>query len=75
VEFRAEFYNILNHTNYYLPADPSSLGGTLGTTGATLGVGAVAPENVITGGTPTSGGQISSTFTPRVIQFGLKVLY
>jgi hypothetical protein len=53
VEFRAEFYNLLNHTNYYLP---STISGTQGAA-------------------PTAGGQITSTFTPRVIQFGLKVLY
>jgi hypothetical protein len=27
------------------------------------------------GGTPTSGGSITSTFEPRIIQFGLKVIY
>jgi len=27
------------------------------------------------GGTPTAGGIITSTFTPRVVQFGLKVIY
>ena len=27
------------------------------------------------GGAPTSGGQITSTFEPRIIQFGLKILY
>jgi hypothetical protein len=27
------------------------------------------------GGTPTSGGLITSTFTPRVVQFGLKIIY
>ncbi len=53
VEFRTEFYNLLNHTNLYLP---NTIGGTNGTTA-------------------TTGGIISSTFTPRVIQFGLKVLY
>jgi hypothetical protein len=53
VEFRTEFYNILNHTNLYLP-------GTIGGTN-----GAVA----------STGGQISSTFEPRIIQFGLKILY
>jgi hypothetical protein len=53
VEFRTEFYNLLNHTNYFLPG---TIGGTQG-------------------GNPTSGGQITSTFTPRVIQFGLKILY
>ncbi len=53
VEFRTEFYNILNHTNLYLP------GNVTGT------VGSVA----------TGGGQITSTFEPRIVQFGLKVLY
>jgi hypothetical protein len=52
-EFRTEFYNLFNHTNYYLP---STIGGTQGSVAS-------------------SGGQISSTFTPRVIQFGLKILY
>ena len=54
VEFRTEFYNILNHTNLYLP---STIGGTIGAA------------------TTTTGGQITSTFEPRVIQFGMKVLY
>ncbi len=54
VEFRTEFYNIFNHTNFYLPG--GGLGGTLG-------------------GAPTSGGQITSTFTPRIVQFGLKVMF
>jgi hypothetical protein len=53
VEFRTEFYNLFNHTNYYLP---STISGTQGAA-------------------PSSGGQITSTFTPRVIQFGLKILY
>jgi hypothetical protein len=53
VEFRAEFYNVLNHTNLYLP---STIGGTNGANAST-------------------GGIITSTYTPRVVQFGLKVLY
>ncbi len=53
VEFRTECYNLLNHTNLYLP---STIGGTNGANGST-------------------GGIITSTFTPRVIQFGLKLLY
>jgi len=74
VEFRTEFYNIFNHTNLYLP---STIGGTQGTTTATLGTGGSVPINGITAGTgiPSSGGQITSTFEPRVIQFGLKILY
>jgi hypothetical protein len=80
VEFRAEFYNVFNHTNLYLP---STVGGTQATLAAgtpTLGVGATPNINqfsTIAGqtGTPTSGGQITSTFEPRIIQFGFKLLY
>jgi len=54
VEFRAELYNIFNHTNLYLPS--SGLSGTLG-------------------GAPTGGGAVSGTFEPRIVQFGLKVIY
>ena len=54
VEFRSEFYNIFNHTNYYLPGSPS------GTQGAAADTGY---------------GQITSTFQPRILQFGLKILY
>jgi hypothetical protein len=79
VEFRAEFYNVFNHTNLYLP---STIGGTQGTLlpNTTLGTGASASLSAIqavspTNGVPTTGGQISSTFEPRIIQFGFKVLY
>ncbi len=54
IEFRTEFYNLINHTNLYLPS--GALSGTLGAAA-------------------TGGGIISSTFQPRVIQFGLKVLF
>jgi hypothetical protein len=53
-QFRSEFYNILNHTNLYLPS--SGLSGT-------------------NGGTPSGGGVISSTFEPRIVQFGLKAIF
>jgi len=59
VEFRAELYNIFNHTNLYLPA--SGLGGTLSTATSI--------------NSPTSGGTVTGTFEPRIVQFGLKVLY
>jgi hypothetical protein len=54
IEFRTEFYNLFNHTNFYLPGNIS------GTQGAA---------------TVSGGGQITSTFEPRIIQFGLKILY
>jgi Carboxypeptidase regulatory-like domain/TonB-dependent Receptor Plug Domain len=59
IEFRAELYNIFNHTNLYLPA--SGLGGTLST--------ATSINN------PTTGGTVTGTFEPRIVQFGLKVVY
>jgi Carboxypeptidase regulatory-like domain/TonB dependent receptor/TonB-dependent Receptor Plug Domain len=65
VEFRTEFYNIFNHTNLYLPG--SGLGGTLQSFGPT--------GNITSAGTPTSGGQITSTFEPRIVQFGLKAMF
>jgi len=59
IEFRAELYNIFNHTNLYLPA--SGLGGTLST--------ATSINN------PSTGGAVTGTFEPRIVQFGLKILY
>jgi len=72
VEFRAEAYNLLNHTNMYTPG---SLSGTQGTATVTASKGASLPLADISGGTPTGGGQVTSTFQPRVLQFGLKILY
>jgi hypothetical protein len=74
VEFRTEFYNLFNHTNLYLPGTISGTQGTL-STGTTLGTGGIAPTSAIVGGIPNGGGQITSTFQPRVLQFGLKVIY
>ena len=74
VEFRTEFYNLFNHTNYYLPGTVGGAQGTV-TTGTVLATGATPSLSQIQGGVPTSGGQITSTFTPRIIQFGLKILY
>jgi hypothetical protein len=72
IEFRAEAYNVFNHTNLYLP---NSISGTQGTTTSALGVGATPGLSAINGGAPSSGGQISSTWEPRILQFGLKILY
>jgi hypothetical protein len=76
VEFRTEFYNLFNHTNLYLPGTISGTQATL-PPGTTLGTGATAPISALSqgSGVPNGGGQITSTFTPRIVQFGLKVIY
>lgn len=69
IEFRSELYNVFNHTNLYLP------GGTGGSTVSGAyggGVGTVAAAGSVSSG---SGGTITSTFSPRIVQFGLKVTY
>ncbi|MGA8741911.1 MAG: TonB-dependent receptor [Terracidiphilus sp.] len=71
MEFRTEVYNLFNHTNLYLPG---TISGSQGTTSATANVGGSVPVSTITGN-PTGGGQITSTFEPRIFQFGLKVIY
>jgi hypothetical protein len=72
IEFRTEFYNIFNHTNLYLPG---TISGTQGTTAQIVGTGGSVPLGGIVNGIPNGGGQITSTFEPRIIQFGLKILY
>jgi outer membrane receptor protein involved in Fe transport len=72
IEFRAEAYNIFNHANLFLP---NTISGSQGTTTQVLGTGGTAGVGQISGGVPTGGGQISSTFEPRILQFGLKVVY
>ncbi|MFZ1086163.1 MAG: TonB-dependent receptor, partial [Terracidiphilus sp.] len=74
IEFRAEAYNVFNHTNLYLPGTVSGSQGTI-TAGTTLSTGATPTLAQITGGVPTGGGQITSTFEPRILQFGLKIIY
>jgi hypothetical protein len=71
MEFRTEIYNLFNHTNLYLPG---TISGSQGTTSATASAGGSVPVSTITGN-PTGGGQITSTFEPRIFQFALKVIY
>jgi hypothetical protein len=71
VEFRTEFYNIFNHSNFTIPG---AISATQGTATATAGVGGSVPVSSVTAA-PSTNGQITSTLTPRVIQFGLKIIY
>jgi hypothetical protein len=81
IEFRTEFYNFFNRTNFFLPgAGTGNVGGvisgTQGTTAGTYGTGGTVPLASITGGALAANtGEITSTFTPRIIQFGLKIIY
>jgi hypothetical protein len=61
IEFRSELYNIFNHTNLYIPGGNGggSVAGTMNNTATPGG----------------SGGTITSTFEPRIVQFGLKIIY
>jgi hypothetical protein len=65
VEFRAEFFNILNHTNFGMPSTATPV-----FTGSTSAVGAYSQA-------PSKGaGQILTTLTTsRQIQFALKVVF
>jgi hypothetical protein len=74
LEFRAEAYNLFNHTNFYLPGTISGSQGTIAS-GTVLSTGATPTLSQISGGNPTGGGQITSTFEPRILQFALKLIY
>ncbi len=65
-QFRAEFFNILNHTNLGTPAETVfSAGPTQGTTANQTAVATVSP----------TAGVITSAATTRQIQLGLKLLF
>jgi len=60
IEFRGELYNAFNHTNFTAPGS------------------GIANSSAIVNGVSTpvqTGGAITSTFDPRIVQFGLKVLF
>jgi hypothetical protein len=61
VQFRAEFFNIFNHTNF-------------DTTNMNLGVFQIAPGGAVSHN-PTFGQFVQTATTSRQIQFGIKVLF
>ena len=66
VEFRAEFFNLLNHVNLKQPGGATYTGGP-----AFTAAGIVSGTTTLS---PTAGGQITGTSTTnREIQFGLRV--
>jgi hypothetical protein len=71
IEFRTEIYNLFNHANFYLPGNIS---GSQGSTTATASIGGSVPVSAIAGN-PNGGGQITSTFEPRIFQFALKAIF
>jgi len=67
LQFRAEFFNILNHTNLSYP-------GSTGSTAATIFTGTPSPAAIL-GRNPTAG-QITTYAVPsREIQLGLKLVF
>jgi hypothetical protein len=63
LEFRAEFFNIFNHANFLNPNVVNNGDGTL--------AGGASGTNINSG----SFGQISGTYDPRIIQFGLRLSF
>ena len=61
VEFRGELYNAFNHTNFVAPATTIANSSGKDANGNTVPI--------------QTGGAITSTFDPRIVQFGLKVLF
>ena len=62
LQFRAEFFNILNHTNFGMPSSTTVFPGTV--TGGLQS----SPES-------TAGGITTTAADPREIQFALKILF
>jgi outer membrane receptor protein involved in Fe transport len=62
IEFRAEAYNVFNHTNLYFPGSSTSELGSASGTNTTPNPAAHSAA-------------VSSTFEPRILQFGLKIVY
>ena len=61
IEFRGELYNAFNHTNFTTPGSGIANSTTRDANGNTTAV--------------QTGGTLTSTFDPRIVQFGLKALF
>jgi hypothetical protein len=67
VEFRSELYNVLNRTNFATPG--------AGLAAATTPNDASCSTSSPVAGCSPTGGTITSTLDPRIVQFGLKIIF
>jgi hypothetical protein len=72
-QFRAEFFNVLNHPNLGTP-NPIVFAGTLPTTGPCV-IGGSSSGSVCSAVSPSAGIITTTTTPPRQIQFGLKLIF
>jgi hypothetical protein len=63
LEFRAEFFNIFNHANFLNPNVINNGDGTFAS--------GAPGTNINSGGF----GQITGTYDPRIVQFGLRLAF
>ena len=67
-QFRAEFFNVLNHPNFYNPTGPAGAGFNDPSAPATFGCGCNTPDQA-------SPNPVLGTGANRSIQLGLKLIW